>query len=392
MISTPLQILLVEDDDAYAALVTRMLRSSSVELVVVDHMKAAIEQLGSRSFDVVVTDLNLPDSRGFETFQRIIAAAPKLPVLVLTGQDDDTLGLRTVQTGAQDYLVKDQLTAPILMRVLTYAIERKRLQLETARIHEALKEQNEHMLADLRMAREVQAALMPSGAEKSNGVISFAHRLLPAQAVGGDFFAELCPARGLCGVVVCDVMGHGVRAALITGLLRALVDETSLLTLGPELFFEQLNRNLRTILRQADQQIFVTAVCCVVDPAERRVRFASAGHPNPLLLDPSTGRVSQLETQHGPPLGISDASTWTANSTPFTPGQRIMLLTDGLYEVEGSDGSQFGLDRLQDSVSRKLRLSSSQLLAELIEEAQEFSSTGDFNDDVCAVIFEYAKG
>jgi sigma-B regulation protein RsbU (phosphoserine phosphatase) len=388
MIATPLQILMLEDDDSYASLVARMLRNSGSELVVAPRLEIALRHLMGRQFDVVLSDLNVPDSRGFETFQRMFAAAPKLPVVVLTGQDDDALGLRTVQAGAQDYLIKDQLAAPLLFRALTYAIERKRLQLETARITQELRRQNDEMHADLRMAREVQNALVPQGTGRSNGHISFAHRFLPAQPVGGDFFAEICPPQGPCGVLLCDVMGHGVRAALVTGLLRALFDEELLLSLGPEHYLAQLNRHLRSIFRQADQQIFVTALCAVANPETQRVRFASAGHPSPLHLDAAHQRVSSLESTRGPPLGISDDVTWEAHNAPFAPGQRVLLFTDGLYEVEGPEGEQFGVARLTESVARKLELPSAQLLAELVEEGQEFSTTGDFNDDVCAIVME----
>jgi sigma-B regulation protein RsbU (phosphoserine phosphatase) len=262
------------------------------------------------------------------------------------------------------------------------------MQLETARITEELRRQNEEMTADLRMAREVQTALVPQGMGRSNGRIAFTHRFLPAGPVGGDFFAEMCPPQGPSGVLLCDVMGHGVRAALVTGLLRALVDETLVLSMGPEAYLAQLNRSLRSILRQADQQIFVTALCAVTNPDEQRVRIASAGHPSPLHLDPANRRVSSLESTKGPPLGISDDATWVAHTAPLAQGQRLLVFTDGLYEVEGPDGEQFGLQRLAESVTRKLEMSAPQLLTELIEEGQEFSTTGDFNDDVCAIVME----
>lgn len=388
MVTTPLQILMIEDDDAYAGLVERMLRRSGSELVVAPRVEVALRHLQGRQFDVILSDLNLPDSRGLETFQRVSAAAPKLPIVVLTGEEDDALGLRTVQAGAQDYLIKDQLEAPILLRALTYAIERKRMQLESARVSEELRRQNEELHSDLRMAREVQQAMLPVGSGRCNGRVSFTHRFLPAGPVGGDFFTEICPPTGPAGVVLFDVMGHGVRAALVTGLLRALVDEASVISMGPDRFMTSLNKKLREIFRQADQQIFITALCAVADPVEQQLYFASAGHPSPIHFDAGTGQVRQLETQRGPPLGLSDTATWPKNTAPFGKGQRVLLFTDGLYEVEGADGQQLGLARLTESAGRKVALPAAQLLTELVEEGQEFSTTGDFHDDVCAIVVE----
>ena len=388
MLGTPLQILMLEDDDAYATLVARMLRNSGSELVVAPRMDIALRHLLGRQFDVILSDLNLPDTRGIETFQKMYAAAPKLPIVVLTGEDDDALGLRTVQSGAQDYLIKDKLEPAVLLRSLTYAIERKRMQLEAARVAEELRVQNEQMHAEMRMAREVQTAMLPVGATRSNGVVSFSHRYLPAGPVGGDFFTEFCSPKGPCAVVLFDVMGHGVRAALVTGLLRALVDEGSVLSLGPERFLSLLNRNLRSIFRQADQQIFVTALCMVADAIEQQVYFASAGHPSPLHLDSNGRKVTSLEATRGPPLGIADEGTWVKHTAPFAPGHRILMFTDGLYEVEGPDGQEFGMQRVADCAQRKIDTPAPQLLSELVEEGQEFSTTGDFHDDVCVILME----
>lgn len=388
MLATPLQILMIEDDDAYADLVVRMLEASGSEVVIAPKMEVALRHLAGRQFDVILSDLNLPDSRGIETFQKVLAAAPRLPIVVLTGEDDDALGLRCVQSGAQDYLIKDQLETPILLRALTYAIERKRVQLESARVSEELRRQNDELNADLRMAQQVQTAMLPVGNSRSNGLVSFAHRYLPAGPVGGDFFTEFCSSKGPCGVVLFDVMGHGVRAALVTGLLRALVDESSVLSLGPERFLTQLNKNLREIFRQADQQIFVTALCAVADPIEQQLYFASAGHPNPIHLDTVNQKVLSLEAQRGPPLGIADEGTWVKHTAAFGKGHRVLMFTDGLYEVEGPDGQQFGMQRLADAAGRKMKLPSAQLLAELVEEGQEFSTTGDFHDDVCVIVIE----
>jgi sigma-B regulation protein RsbU (phosphoserine phosphatase) len=385
---TPLQILMLEDDDAFAGLVARKLRTSGSELTIAPKLELALKHLARRRFDVVLTDLNVPDSQGIETFRTMFAAAPTLPIVVLTGQDDDALGLRCVQAGAQDYLIKDQLEAPLLVRALSYAIERKRMQLEAARISDELRRQNDELNADLRMAQQVQIAMLPMGSTRSNGLVAFAHRYRPAGPVGGDFLTEICTAKGPCAAVLFDVMGHGVRAALVTGLLRALVDEARVLTLGPERFLTLLNRNLRSIFRQADQQVFVTALCAVVDPQEHKMYFASAGHPNPLHIDTAEGQVTVLEANRGPPLGIADDGTWTQQTAPFSRGQRVMLFTDGLYEVEGADGEQFGVQRLVEAVERKMTLPANQLLGELVEEGQEFSVTGDFHDDVCVVMIE----
>jgi sigma-B regulation protein RsbU (phosphoserine phosphatase) len=123
------RVLLVEDNPGDARLLRESLaeaRSERFELVHVDRMAAAEQRLKAASFDVVLLDLSLPDGVGLETVTRMLRVAPTLPIVVLTGTDDDTLALRTVQAGAQDYVVKGQLSSQLLERTLRYAIERRR--------------------------------------------------------------------------------------------------------------------------------------------------------------------------------------------------------------------------------------------------------------------------
>lgn len=125
----PLKVLLVEDDEDDAFLLETMLAKTkppSLTLVRATKVAQAQELLAQEAFDAALLDLSLPDSDGLETFTSVHAVAPNLPIVVLTGLDDETLAIRAVQEGAQDYLVKGQVNASLLLRSLRYAIERQR--------------------------------------------------------------------------------------------------------------------------------------------------------------------------------------------------------------------------------------------------------------------------
>ena len=128
-----LRILLVEDSPGDARLIRETLRdagSLAFELRHVDRLAAALPLLAAREADVVLLDLSLPDAHGLETVTRTLAAAPEVPIVVLTGLDDETVAIQAVQAGAQDYLVKGQVEPGMLARALRYAMERKRLEAE----------------------------------------------------------------------------------------------------------------------------------------------------------------------------------------------------------------------------------------------------------------------
>jgi signal transduction histidine kinase/DNA-binding response OmpR family regulator len=135
----PADILLVEDNPGDARLVRELLREqASHRITVAPTLREGLEHAAGASFRAVLLDLGLPDSQGLETFTRLQAAAPHLPVVVLTGNDDDEVALRAIRAGAQDYLVKGQLDAASLVRTVRYARERAEAQATIAHLNQAL--------------------------------------------------------------------------------------------------------------------------------------------------------------------------------------------------------------------------------------------------------------
>ena len=129
MADKPVSILLVEDNPGDRHLIREMLteaRSVTFNLQYADRLQAGLEYLGENRVEVILLDLGLPDSQGLETLNKIHAQAPQVPIVVLTGLNDEMLGLETVNKGAQDYLVKGQVDTNLLVRAIRYAIERNK--------------------------------------------------------------------------------------------------------------------------------------------------------------------------------------------------------------------------------------------------------------------------
>ena len=167
------------------------------------------------------------------------------------------------------------------------------------RAEEELQRRSAEMEADLAMARQVQEAflnrgypLFPAHATPEASQLRFAHRYLPTTTLGGDFFAILQLSDSQCGVLVCDVMGHGVRAGLLTALIRGVVEEMGVRATDPVHVLHEINHSLMPIVEQTGQPVFATVFFGVIDLAARRLVFANAGHPPPLLRHARTGAVS----------------------------------------------------------------------------------------------------
>jgi diguanylate cyclase (GGDEF)-like protein/PAS domain S-box-containing protein len=125
-----IRVLLIEDNPGYSEVIQMMLgkvRGARFDVVVVERLSDGLQCLGDQSVDVILVDLKLPDSHGINTFDKVHEQAPDVPIIVLTVTDNDELAFTAVQKGAQDYLVKNQVDARLLVRAIRYAIERKRM-------------------------------------------------------------------------------------------------------------------------------------------------------------------------------------------------------------------------------------------------------------------------
>lgn len=260
---------------------------------------------------------------------------------------------------------------------------------------EELRAKNEQLEADLRMAREIQQAMLPQqypvfprGVPPSESRLSFEHRYEPTGTVGGDFFSVTSLSDTVAAVFICDVMGHGVRSALITAMVRALVEELKPLALDPGRLLTRLNRDLRSILQQSGNLMFTTAFYLLVDLEAHEYRFASAGHPKPLLLRSSIGGAEPLVepgSKGGPALGLFEQSVYTTHQRGLESGDQVLLFTDGLYEAETQGGNPYGYDRLISTLRSMDAPGSTALLDLLIARIRQTLAGGQFDDDLCLV-------
>ncbi len=276
----------------------------------------------------------------------------------------------------------------------------RRTTAELSRSREELRSKNQILEENLRMAREIQTAMLPQqypvfpphvALEKS--VFQFTHRYQPAEAVSGDFFSVSALSATEVGVFICDVAGHGVRAALVTAMIRALAEELKPFARDPGIFLQKLNSDLCAILKSTGSPMLTTAFYFVADWQTGVVRFANAGHPKPLLLRPALKRVDTLANDCGrgqPALGLfEDPPPYQTSETTIAPGDFLMLFTDGLYEVQGANEELYSQQRLLVDVRHLLGQPAGELFDHLLETIRAFSTDREFEDDVCLVGMEF---
>ncbi len=277
-----------------------------------------------------------------------------------------------------------------LVRLQTSLLEAHVDQLQVQRREIAIK--NGQMEADLALAREMQLTLLPRefpafppGAPPELSRLRFAHRYLPSTAVSGDLFHVLPLSDQRAGIFICDVMGHGVRSALITAMMRVLVQEACTHAEEPAALLSRVNRGLMEIIPAETGVMFVTATYAVFDIETCSVRYANAGHPAALYVQRKNEAVEMLSLPRGdfnPALGIFPDVHFHDYERRMEDGDVMLFYTDGLFEVDDGNGRQLGGLGLVECVRTQAKQPLSRMVEGIVTAVQSYAGDG-FDDDVC---------
>lgn len=333
----PVRVLLVEDDPGDALLVEELLSETDLDVEIDRALSVAEAVPLLPQADCVLLDLGLPDSFGLDGLRIVLAAAPHVAVVVLTGLSDRSRGALAVASGAQDYLIKAEVDASLLGRSVRYAIERRRADLATRRLLEV------HLRRDANA--RIQRGLLPRPILRS-GDLDVATVYRPGgggDVLGGDFYDAVELEDGTLRAVIGDVCGHGPDEAALGVCLR--IAWRTLVVAGTD--GERVLPTLDDLLVAEGQhdETFVTVCDLTIRPDRRAAVVRLAGHPPPLCLLPEPAIWPDVVC--GPPLGVLNGQLWPGAETELNGAWAVLLYTDGLIEgrQQGSD-ERLGLDGL----------------------------------------------
>lgn len=413
---TDLRILLLEDSDLDAELLIRELKKR--EIFFISHRVQTRGEFtqGIAEFqpELILADYKLP---GFDGGQALVIArqcCPDVPVIIVSGAVGEETAVELLKDGATDFVLKDRLSGrlvPAIHRAMREVAERdSRRQAEAAlrtlnaqleqRVAERtceLASKNALMKEDLEMARELQMTFLPNrfptlprGADQAASAVKFCTIFNPSNSVSGDYYNIVPVSDTAVGVFICDVMGHGVRAALVTAMMRTLEEQLSSLAADPGALLTRMNHSLRGILGQLGTTLFTTACYAIVDIASGRLTFANAGHPSPLLVREATGEVDVLNDRNpaGPALGLFDEAQYITYDVPVEAGDLVLLFTDGLFKADNPKSETFGITRLREAIRRHAGLPLPKLMQDVFSEVETFTNGRPFSDDVCVIGME----
>lgn len=316
-------MLVVDDMPDVRLLLSRVLLRAGFDAIEATCGREALELIGRQPPDAVVLDDLMPGMDGPKFLQHLRARPDgrDMPVVVLNTDRDAKSIERAFAAGADDCLRKP-IDPRILLARLRNLIDRRRRAVRA----DELEKENDSYRSAIAQAREVQRALLPRGVARFAGR-SVAGALAASEQVGGDLFDVIETSAGSLVCVVIDVSGHGLASAMVAasvrGMLRLQLGWTPL-----AVALEELNRQL-TLATSDGHYVCVGAI----EVVEGGARVLNAGLP-PIAIIESTG--TRLVSATGMPLGLFSQAEQSAAWIPYTPGQRIVIMSDGVTEADGA--------------------------------------------------------
>ena len=317
--------------------------------------------------DLVILDVMLPSMTGFEICSRLKGEGFGSPIFLLTGLSEERSRLEGLGHGADDYISK-----PFSIRELTLRVQNALKQ------HEQVQARSKTLEEEFQKARKIQLSSLPKGSLKTRGLELFG-KTLPATQVGGDYFDYLRMGKGKIGVVVADVSGKGMPAALYVQKMQGIVQSSKKTASSAGDILSALQEHLPSSMEATS---FVTAVAAVFDLANFSVEIAQAGHL-PVLL--KRKRTIRLIKPPGVWIGKSSQDLFKNGLQPETlklqSGDQFLFYTDGVLEATNRRGEEYGLPRLKKTLLA-LKGTMKETTIRCLDDLQKFSGDRVQADDI----------
>ncbi|HEU4721648.1 MAG TPA: fused response regulator/phosphatase, partial [Gemmatimonadaceae bacterium] len=337
-------ILVVDDNEMNRDLLSRRLRRDGHTVIVAEHGRAAIDRLGEQPFDLVLLDIMMPELTGYEVLEIMKgdATLQQIPVVMITAATEEESIVRCLLLGADDHLPKP-FNPQILRARVASSLAKKRL-------HDGEQRYAKSLERELEIGREIQLGFLPDALPDLPGWELRAH-FRPARQVAGDFYDAFALPEGRVALVLADVCGKGVGAALFMALFRSLIR-----ALAEPQFAAAASaaEGLRNTMQATNDYIarthgranmFATAFAAVLDPATGALHYVNAGHEPPAIVDAS-GHVRARLAPTGPALGLLPELDFAVATERLDAAETLFAYTDGVVDARDLQDEAFGEERL----------------------------------------------
>jgi serine phosphatase RsbU (regulator of sigma subunit) len=374
------KVLLVDDDAMLLAGLKRQLRNHFLVETAISGEEAIrmVEENGP--YAVVVSDYMMPGMNGIELLRHVKATNPDTIRMMLTGSADMSTAIKAVNEGSIYKFHPKPCPAQTLGTAIQSGIyEYQKVTTDQTQLKKVQK--------SLARASKIQQMLMPKSDPQVDG-FDIAGKSIPCDETGGDYYDFINPAewgREKIGIVVADVIGHGISAALLMTSVRAFFRERILSPGKGVAIVSDVNKRLVQDIEE--HNLFITMFYCEIDLEEKSFRWVHAGHESALHYDPAKDAFAILGGE-GLPLGVMGEWVYAESKIPIRPGQIILIGTDGIKEACNPGNEHFGNERLQTVIRDNYRKPAKGILQEVFDTLANFRHTAERKDDETLVVIK----
>lgn len=338
------QLLVIDDDSIVRKSIVAYLEDSGFSVHQVGDAQAGYDWLATRTPDLIVTDLCMPDVDGLSILKRVRKINTNIPVIVVSGMGVVRDVVEALRYGAADYLVKPLVDLEVLVHAIRRALERHELLTENQRYRHELEKANRDLREYVRLlehdqkaGRQVQSKLLPPNAYTSGKGLSVAYSIIPSLYLSGDFIDYGLLSNRYFAFYLTDVSGHGAAPAFVTVWLKQLVRRC----FREQKIFnteESFQRDAATLLKLVNREVIQSNIGChltcfvgIIDTETLEMRYVVAGHlPLPVLM---VGNRAEYLPGKGKPLGIFADGEWDVSVVQLPKNFTLAIFSDGILEV-----------------------------------------------------------
>jgi sigma-B regulation protein RsbU (phosphoserine phosphatase) len=376
MTSSRQEILIVDDTPANLKLLSQILAANGYNVRIAVNGAQALTSIEIALPDLILLDIKMPGLNGFEVCQRLKAnpSTRDIPVIFISALNDLQDKLDGFHAGGLDYISKPFQIEEVLARVNAHLFVRKAQQI--------LESNNQRMQRELNLAGHLQSNFIPQKLPPFPGW-EFSASLKPALETSGDFYDLLELPNGNIALFIADVVDKGVSAALLMVLTWSLMRERILSAPDlPQQVLADVNQRMLAILTDLE---FVTVFLGILDPHTGQLTYANAGHNPPLVFQAGGADILRLG-RTGLALGIDESAVWTMDQVLLSPGDVLLLYTDGVPEACNPDGEFVGLERLIQCVNPLIQYTAKGIKTTIEAELDQFLSGQPPQDDLTLMV------
>jgi sigma-B regulation protein RsbU (phosphoserine phosphatase) len=374
MIKQNTKILLVDDDPFVRDMLSMILEAGGYVVETSENGADAVKKFSADSgINLIISDMNMPEMNGLELIKKIRKNNEDIPIIILTGNNEISVAIEAMNSGANDYLIKDENIQDTIILSVERVMEKYQIKKQNQQLIEEIRIRNKELGKERILAQKVQKSILPVSLDFKGVEIGTFYQA--SSQIGGDFY-DAWETDSAIHFILGDVSGHSISSALIMATCKGMLHSMGQTMHTQIEIVTATNRMLCEIVSEVG--MFITLVYACLIKQKNEIHILSAGHHPVFILN---AKGLQTITSTGPVLGWDINDHWEVVSYQFNIGDSLFLYTDGLSEAKNSSEEEFGEERLKSLLQLQANEPPRVQIEKIFQEVNGFCSS-KFTDDV----------